>query len=807
MHIRRLLPLIWALFVVPLHARKLLPPDSVKTVTAVRTATPPKIDGKPDEAVWQAAPPATGFYEFQPGDGNPLPPAYHTEVRILYDDSQLYVSAVMHDPHPERISREFSLRDQQAQADYFVLMLNPFKVPGNTYVFSVMASGAQMDGIQGKHNTDLSWNAVWKSAVNINERGWSVEMAIPYSALRFSEKDTQEWAVDFIRFINATRQAFSWTYIDKSKDVYMVEFMGRLRGLANLKPPVRLSLYPYSSFIVNRYRGQTDPHWAYGMDLKYGLNANYTLDATLIPDFSDVPYDDVTLNLGPFEQYYSEKRPFFTEGMQLFSIGHLFYSRRIGSRPVDYAKVFIEKRPTEIVVENPEKTQLLNAVKISGRSNNGLGLGIMNAIVNRAEAVVQDTITGDIRRIQTQPFTNYNIAVADYAFRGNNSVSLVNTNVTRFGSTPDANTTALVTHLYGMNNTLSLTGIASFSFTGPHYGKRGQHYMLEIRKTHKHHVFESQTYLSDDKYDINDMGYMQKNNFVIYDFAYKYRILKPTKHLNNFVFSMDIGLDHLYKPYGLFRKDMGIQVFATNKKYLSFGGHIGIVSDTKDYYEPRTPGRFYLEPAHGGGRFFFSTDYRKRFAIDMHVMGRKAFRTDQSSLFAGIQPRFRFTNRFKTIYQLRIGRQWNDRGFVTKQQGHIIFGKRDIKTVMQSLQAQYFFTVRSGLNVNLRHYWSPVAYKAFYELENDGGLRPVDFRGIDGFNFNVWNLDVGYSWEFAPGSQVNLLYRNNIFNNDRAYDLTYGENLQQLFMLPQKHTFIVKAIYYLDYNTVRSRWF
>jgi len=781
--------------------------DSIKTVTAVRTATPPKIDGTPDEAVWQAAPPATGFYEFQPGDGNPLPPAYHTEVRILYDDAYLYVSAVMHDPHPDKISREFSLRDQEAQADYFALMLNPFKVPGNTYVFSVMASGAQMDGIQGKHSTDLSWNAVWKSAVDINERGWSVEMAIPYSALRFSEKNTQEWAVDFVRYITATRQTFSWTPIDKTKDVYMVEFMGRLKGLSNLKPPVRLSLYPYSSVIVNHYEGQTDSHLAYGMDLKYGLNANYTLDATLIPDFSDVPYDDVVLNLGPFEQYYSEKRPFFTEGMQLFSTGRLFYSRRIGSQPVDYYKVFLEQRPSEIILENPEKTQLLNAIKISGRSNNGLGLGIMNAFVNRSEAVLQDTVTGEIREIETQPYTNYNIMVADYAFKDNNSISLVNTNVTRFGPTPDANASALVMHLYGMDKTLSMVGVMSVSATGENLSTVGQHYVMELRKTVKNHKFETKFFMSDDKYDINDMGYMRTNNYVIYDFAYKYRILKPTKHWNNFGFSVDVGLDHLYKPYGLYRKDLGIEAYATDKNYLSYGGRISLISDTKDYYEPRVDGRYYLDPAHTRGRFYISSDYRKRFALDGSFWGSRYFDTDQYSYNFGFRPRFRFTNRFKMIYQFNMGRSINDRGFVDIQNDSIIFGKRDIKTVTQSLRAQYFFDVKSGINVNLRHYWSPVTYKEFYVLRSDGTLEDIPYDGLDGFNFNVWNLDIGYTWEFAPGSQMSLLYRNNIFNSDNEYLLSYGENLHNLFAQPQKHTFILKAIYYLDYNTVRRKWF
>ena len=783
--------------------------QQTKTATAVRTDRPPKIDGKKD-SIWLKAPPTSGFYEYEPGNGIPAPPEYKTEIRILYDDKGLYVLAEMHDPDPASIARIFSLRDQWTMSDRFIFAVNPFKAPGNNYLFGVSASGSQTDGIQiNNRNTDLSWNAVWKSAVKITSQGWNAEIFIPYSALRFPKKTKQEWAVNFMRDIMKMRKKYSWTKIDKTKKGDLLLFMGRLEGLENLKPPVRLSLYPYVTTNLTRYKGHVRWDPAFGMDLKYGLNENFTLDMTLIPDFSDVPYDDIVLNLGPFEQFYGENRPFFTEGMQLFKHGYTFYSRRIGARPIDYYKVFYEKRPSEIILENPEKTRLLNAVKLSGRTDKGMGIGILNAVTHKAEAVLEDTLTGEKRKILTAPYTNYNVTVADYAFGEGNSAGIMNAFTWRAGNYRDANVTTGFYNLYFLHHTLQVQGKTSVSVIYDSVAVPGLFSRLEISKTVKEHEGGIEFFLSDTKFDNRDLGFMRHNNFVIYDFYYRYRILKPTRHLNAMHLSVDVGLDHLYKPYGLFRKDISFGGFLTNKKFLSLGGRMALVSDTKDYYEPRMPGRYYIDPAKMRYRIFFSTDYRKKAAFDLGFFGQKYLKTCGKSYFMEFKPRLRLTDQFIFRYQLLYGQTYNEKGFVSfLPGGQILFGNRDKKTVSQKLQADYYFTVKSALSLSMRHYWAPVHYTAYYLLKDDGRLMRFDpGNRNDNLNFNVWNLDIGYNWEFAPGSQLTLLYRNSFFNTDRRYDLRFDENLENLFRQPQKHQFILKAIYYLDYNTSIRKWF
>jgi len=225
------------------------------------------------------------------------------------------------------------------------------------------------------------------------------------------------------------------------------QYDGLITELANIKPPTRLNLYPYASAVTNVFQGQTDFDWNVGMDIKYGLSENFTLDATLVPDFSQVGFDDVILNLGPFEQQFTEQRQFFTEGTELFNIANLFYSRRIGGPPIDQFDVYGNLSANEEVIDYPSKTTMINAIKVSGRTKKGLGIGFFNAITQKTEATIRDNQSGDIRKKVIDPFTNFNILVLDQQFNQNSTVSLINTNVTRNGSFRDANVTALDWHI------------------------------------------------------------------------------------------------------------------------------------------------------------------------------------------------------------------------------------------------------------------------------------------------------------------------------------------------------------------------
>ncbi len=795
--------IVFLLFSLPILAQQF-----DKTLEAVRVDHPPKIDGVADEAVWQKAKIATNFLQFIPGDGDPMPPEYKTEVRILYDDLAIYVLATMKDPDAYNVPQEFGLRDQFVQADMFAIYLNPFVSPGNTYFFGVFASGAQVDGVQSQM-TDTSWNAVWKSAVGFNDDNWVVEMKIPYSALRFQNEPNQTWGLSFARHMVKQKEDYSWVYFDKKKKGDIVQFLGELTNLKNIKPPVRLSLYPYASISHNRYEGDNSTHYGYGMDLKYGINAAYTLDATLIPDFSDTAYDDLNLNLGPFEQYYSEKRQFFTEGFDLFNKGQLFYSRRIGSTPSDYNTVYEQINNNEEVVENPQKVNLINAVKISGRNKNGLGIGFFNAITNKSEAIIRNVVNNTSRKITTEPYANYNVMVLDYNYSGNSSVSLINTNVIRQGSARDADVVGLDYAIYGQNNSLKFSGTSAMSMINDNDNtwQKGYKFNTAISKQINEHGFGVSLRSQDKNFDINDLGYNRRNNFANLDISYSYRILKPSKHFNSFNLGFDVGFDHRFEDLSKIQNDFSFDVHATNKHFLSYGLGIEYVTDAYDYYEPRVAGRFYLDKRHGGVWAYVSTDYRKKFAFDAHI-ARFAKVDDTQNYFSfQLSPRLRLSNQFKLNYSLKYQIMNNFKGFVDIVNNDIIFGNRMQKSITNSLGSNYYFNTKSALNLNFRHNWTPVTYTNFYTLNNNGTLSNTTYANNVDINYNIWNIDLTYLWEFAPGSKLSLLYRNTIFNTDDQSQLSFGDNINNLFKKPQEHTFVAKVIYYIDYNTIKNRWF
>jgi len=781
--------------------------NTSKTLKAIRVSSPPKIDASADDLQWKNTAPTSGFYMYKPGDGDPLPSEYKTEIKAVYDDVALYFLIQMKDPRPDKIAMEFGLRDQPVQADNFAVLLNPFQTPNNTYMFMVTASGAQLDS-NNPTRGDMSWNAVWQSKVKVTSDGWIVEMAIPYSALRFQNEKEQVWAITFTRHIENRKEDYAWTRVDKTKNGDILQFMGKLTGLKNLQPPVRLSLYPYTSIVHNRFRGENNTNFGFGMDLKYGLSENYTLDATLIPDFSDTPYDELELNLGPFEQYYAEKRQFFTEGFDLFNKGRLFYSRRIGSKPIGYYDVYHKINTGEKIIDNPEKVKLINALKISGRNKNGLGIGFFNAITNKTEASLENE-NGDIRKITTEPYANYNIFVLDYNFKGNSSVSFINTNVLRQGETRDANVSAVAWDLYGYKNTLSVGGAVAMSLINENnHFNQGFKYIIHAKKHFKQHSFGSLIRIYDDKFDVNDMGYLRKNNFANFDFSYTYRLLKPSKYFNAFHAEIEVGFDHRFKPFINTQNDVEAKFFATNKKYLSYGAGIEYVTDAYNYYEPRVPGRFFIDKKHGGIWTFLSTDYRKKLALDLKLARFAKLNGNQNFFEIKIAPRFRFNNRFKLKYAFDYKKQNNFKGFVDIVENEIIFGDRQQKSFTNTLTANLFFNVKSGVNLSLRHYWAPVYYTGFYRLENDGNLTAIEtYTKNKDINFNIWNADIGYVWEFAPGSKLSLLYRNTILNSDQLAHLNFEENFNNLMNQAQKHSFVMKMTYYVDYNTVKQKWF
>jgi len=273
-----------------------------------------------------------------------------------------------------------------------------------------------------------------------------------FSAIRFGKKEIQDWGFNITRRRRKTEQQNTWNPIDPNVNGFLTQ-EGIWQGISHIKPPLRLQFSPYFSVYANHFPYNTpgEKNWTSqvngGLDVKYGINQAFTLDATLIPDFGQVQSDNQVLNLSPFEVKYNEYRNFFTEGTELFSKGNLFYSRRIGGTPLHEYDVYNHLDTAEKILENPAESKLINATKISGRTQGGLGIGFLNALTKPQYATIENVNTKQVRRELTDPLTNYNVLVLDQTLKNNSSVSFINTSVWRSGKDYDADVSAALFEL------------------------------------------------------------------------------------------------------------------------------------------------------------------------------------------------------------------------------------------------------------------------------------------------------------------------------------------------------------------------
>lgn len=794
-----------------------------KSLNIQRTEVPPKIDGILDDIVWQSAEIATDFTQFRPEMGVELKPHQQTIVKMAYDDNAIYVSAYLKDK-PEDIQKQLTSRDNFGQSDFFGIILNPNNDAQNDTEFFVFSSGTQADATATPSNgEDFGWSAVWDSAVKIVDDGWIVEMKIPYRALRFSNEEVQIWGLQFHRRFRLDNSQYSWNPIDRTKGSASL-YHGELTGIKNIEPPTRLSLYPFVSGVSKSFDGNTDTDIKIGLDIKYGVTENFTLDATLIPDFSQAAFDDLSLNLGPFEQTFGEQRQFFKEGVDLFNKGNLFFSRRVGGNPSGE----IELADNEELLDYPNEIKVLNAIKLSGRTKKGLGIGVFNAITEKTDVTVEsseDVINPDTQELELiktrreetiEPLSNYNILVVDQQFNGNSSVSLINTNVTRNGHFRDGNVSGLLADISNKRNTYNIQGEVKMSNVNKDGDiETGLSTFFMVRKIHGKFRYSFDHSLANTRYDINDLGLIYRNNYSNFGVDASYQIFEPTEKLNNFSISTYLNYRRLYKPNTFAGTNFGINMNAQNKKLMWFGASINMEPGKQyDYFEPRDfeNKRYFVYKNIGNIEGWFETNENKTLSLEFFAYGFHAFdkERDLAGYGFGVEPSVRFNDKFRLSYDFTLRNNNGSRGYVNKINDEIIFGERNIYSAENSISGSYTFNPFHTLSLTFRNYWTTVNYDYdLFVLNNDGTLSSeagytVDDVSNPNVNFNTWNLDLSYTWQIAPGSFVTGLYRNQLFNQDNASEDDYFQSINTLFKQPIGHTLSIRLQYFIDYNSIKS---
>jgi hypothetical protein len=770
------------------------------------------LDGKLDEAIWQSVPIATDFIMFQPDNGKPVPENKRTEVRVLYDNEAIYIGALLYDNEPEKILREISKRDDFGTTDFFGVFVNGYNDGQQNFQFFVNAADGQADCLATDTNgEDYSWDAVWDSKAVITDFGWVVEMKIPYAALRFSSEKKQTWGVNFFREIRRDRAKYSWNFID-SKIGTFTQQNGTVEGIENIKTPTRLFFLPYASFYTYANADQkTYGELKGGLDIKYGINDAFTLDAMLIPDFGQTKYDDRILNLSPFEQQFNENRGFFTEGTDLFSKGNLFYSRRIGGSPSSQP----DPKPDEEIIENPNNVELYNATKISGRTKGGLGIGYLNAVTKKTYATLKNTNTQETTAVLVEPLTNYNIIVFDQRFHKNSSASFINTNVTRNGSFRDGNVSALVWDLNTAKNTYNLAGNFEYSYVNDITDKKdGINSTLNFAETSGKYRYSLGANMVTKDFDSNDLGINFETNYYSFYGNTSYRILNPTKTFNSFNTNINVYTQFQKETGKIQADEINLNINSTTKKnhYIGFGMNYRPV-ETYNYYEPRTDGHFSIDPTRLGGWFSISTNYNNKFAIDINPSIALLNEPQRMSYGFYIGPRYRFNDHLALYYDFNFFRQNNNKGYVDSSENNetlppntIIYANRNAINYTNTLNGKYSLSSKMNFDLSARYYWSYTENKNFLKLEDNGRLSDYDsYTENKNQNLITWNLDVSYNWWFAPGSQLTILYRSNASKYDHLIKKDFGNNYTSLLNNEDlSHVLSISVKYFIDYNQVKN---
>jgi hypothetical protein len=374
-----------------------------------------RIDGVMDEEYWARAEPGSGFRQTDPLDGQPA--EQDTEVRILYDDNNLYVGGRMHEPDISQIRRQLTPRDDTPQTvDFFDISIDPDYDRTSAYLFRVTVSGVQRDEFL-HHDTqpDAAWNGIWESGVSVGTDSWYAELRIPLSTIRFNASpEPQVWGLDFIRRRAAAAERAIWAWKPRSVSGRVSRF-GQLQGLVFTQQERNIEVIPYAmgrfdwaeAVSGNPFFDGTKFGFNAGADIRYGITSNFILDATINPDFGQVDVDPQVINLTAFETNLQERRPFFTRDDRIFDFnlsgGDLVHSRRIGRAPQGDA-------PSGYDFEDiPIETTILGAAKVTGTTVGGLTLGGLAAYTASEFGRAYDVDTDETIRFEVEPATIYGV--------------------------------------------------------------------------------------------------------------------------------------------------------------------------------------------------------------------------------------------------------------------------------------------------------------------------------------------------------------------------------------------------------------
>ncbi|NOZ73951.1 MAG: carbohydrate binding family 9 domain-containing protein [FCB group bacterium] len=814
-----------------------------REVTAIHLDQPLKIDGRLDEDLYRTIP-HTNFIQLEPDNGEPA--TEKTRVWVGYDDNSLYIGARLEDSAPDSIVGYMVRRDRGAASDEFQVAIDSYHDQRSGFYFIVNPVGAIQDGAMSNDgNFDDSWDGVWDWKTRIDEEGWTVEIRIPFSQLRFhaSEGETV-MGIGFGRQIQRRNEHSLNTYIPRGESGVVSHF-ATLRGIKNILPPKRFELLPYvtgnrsalPSKKENPFYNGKDSNLGFGSDLKLGIGNNITVDATLNPDFGQVEVDPATINLSAYETYYEEKRPFFVEGSSIFRFGtggptnrygfnfsapDFFYSRRIGRAPVG--------RPSGDWVKIPSSTAILGAAKISGKLPGQLSLGGLTAVTRREFAETIDS-AGVHHQSEVEPLTFYNLIRLQKEFnQGRQGLGMIGSFLTRrfddrglrslltdeaysggvdgwtfFGPDKDwaVNSWLGFSHVQGSTDKLtSLQKNSSHYFQRPDAthlnvdttltSMNGYAGRILVNKEKGHVTFNAAIGFLTPGFESNDMGLTFGTDRINEHVVLGYKWYDPGKIFRYAQMNLAHVTNHNFE--GLKINEMVFFFgFAQWLNYWSFNWFSGwgpeTLSDTK-----LRGGPLVVSPS---GLFFFggfNSDGRKDVTagagLGLNRAGNGAAGWNLNSNLGwklgtnlNIRCNLSYSNR-QEIDQY-VGR-WEDSAAVSMYGFRYIVAQLDQKTLAAELRIDYTFTPTLSFQVYLQPYLATGQYSHFKEFARPKSYDFMEY-GVDGAS-TIEVTDNGYILDPTGGDDSDVLQ---LWNPDFNYKSMIGNAVLRWEFKPGSTLFLV----------------
>lgn len=785
-------------------------------VTAVRTSAAPSIDGDLSDPVWLDAVPITAFLQMDPVDLGK--PTEQTEVRILYDDDNFYVSFISLDENPDRIVSRLARRDTWIRtgtssggggmrrssesiavnsSDWVGLALDTRDDNRTAYNFIVNAAGSKVDAyIYDDERYDRSWDGVWDVQVKTSDEGWVAEFRLPFSMFNFRHAENLTWGVSLKRFIFRKQEQLEWP--GKKRGVQgNVSRFGILNGLSNVPPPRQIELIPYG---LGGYHADGDDKLTRnaGVDIEYGLASNTTLNLTINPDFGQVEADPSVLNLTAFETFYDDKRPFFVEGASFFENpspsfkGRLFHSRRVGKRPGYFS-------PEEgSIVTRPQATTILGAAKLLGKTASGLEFGVVEAVTDEEYGTVEympDDTTVVRERFLLEPYTNHFIGrLRKQIVNDLSTIGMVLTDQRRKGG-HTASTGALDWRLKFLDNRVSFIGQMMMSQVGVTRGTAGRLHLAYDDPVWWNLKLRGAWY--DDDFNVNDLGFLKRTGLRLLETDLSLRRQDPWGPLLRG--SLRLGYDFAARTDGtVLDREVDVSLNATTLSYWSLGLWTKYVLPAFDDDDTFKDSRAWVirELPRRGAFIWLRTDNRKWISLNPSVgfgRGESGSWGYRFSLGMTVRPTPNLSATVRSVINIK---ETNDEwiGVEEADDGEkIIYANSSQQTQDVTLRLNWTFSPDLSFQVYFQPFKADVDYFGYKSLSAPKTLdfEPYDYAHDPDFRLNNTVGTFVWRWEYLPGSTLFVVYNLNDSNTFSASEGSWDPSKSNTLFIKLNYWFQV----------------